>query len=143
MSSNLKTSVIGRNVQLAALGEMANGGFLRIYSGDQPFSPQHGPLSSNVCLCELRLNRTAFGKPDNAMIRALPIMDDLNARAGGKATWYRVLQNDGITALWDGSVGLAPKNPEDKNRPDLVFNDVNIQAHAKVTVTDFTYSIPQ
>jgi len=145
MPSSLKTSLFARNVQLNALAVAANHGWLKIYSGNQPPSPEIAPFDQ-VCLCMLRLNRVAFAPSQLAILVANPITDDLDARAGGKATWYRVFQSDGITALWDGSVGLkaSVKDKETGARdPDLVFNSVDIQQHAKVSVTNFSYSIPQ
>ena len=47
----------------------------------------------------------------------------------------RLLESDGTTVLWDGSVGTASA--------DLVMNSVAIQIHAKVSVTSFTYTLPQ
>lgn len=134
MPSNLKTSLFARNFQLNALSTLANHGFLRVYSGMQPSTPEGAPVGS-VLLCELRLGRLAFAPSQTASLTANPIADDIDARASGKAAWYRVFQADGVTSLWDGSVGTS--------NADLVFNSVDIQQHAKVSVSTFTYSIPQ
>jgi hypothetical protein len=141
MPSNIKTSVFARNIQLNALAPAANHGFLRIYSGIQPSTPETAySITGQVCLCELRLNRVAFSPSKAAILIANPIADDIDARASGKASWYRVFQADGVTALWDGSVGVEARDPDKK--PDLILNSVDIQQHAKIMVTEFNYSIP-
>lgn len=134
MANNLKTSIVARNVELNALGPLANSGLLRIYSGSQPASPETA-IGAQTLLAELELNATAFGAAANGVITANAITDDDDADASGTAAWYRLVKSDGVTVLWDGSVGTS--------NADLVLNSVAIQQHARVSVTSFTYTLPQ
>ena len=55
----MKTSISARNTELDALGPQANNGYLRIYTGAQPATPE--TAASGTLLAELRFNATAFG----------------------------------------------------------------------------------
>lgn len=134
MANNLKTSIVSRNAELDALAPLANTGYLRIYDGAQPATPETA-VGAQVLLAELRLNATAFGAAASGVITANAITDDSDANATGTAAWYRLLKSDGTTVLWDGSVGTSSA--------DLIMNSVAIQIHARVSVTSLTYTLPQ
>ncbi len=48
------------------------------------------------------------------------------------ATWFRVVRGDGMSVVWDGSVGVADA--------DLVVNSASFQASARIDVTALTLS---
>lgn len=128
----MKTSVTARNAELDALGPLANNGYIRIYSGSQPATPE--TAASGTLLAELRFNATAFGSADSGVITANSITSDSSADATGTAGYYRALKSDGTTALWDGSVGTSGS--------DLNLNSTAIQSGAAVSITSLTYTLP-
>lgn len=134
MANNLKTSIVSRNAELDALAPLANAGKLRIYSGTQAATPETA-IGAQVLLSELTMNATAFGAAAAGVITAAAITADSDADATGTATWYRLLKSDGVTVLWDGSAGTSGC--------DLNLNSDAIQIHAQVSVSAFTYTLPQ
>ncbi len=133
MANNLKTSIVARNAELNALAVLANSGLLRIYDGSQPATPE--TAAGATLLAELTMNAAAFGSASGGIITAAAITSDTDANATGIAAWYRLTETDGTTVLWDGSVGTSGC--------DLNLNSVAIQIHAQVSVTSFTYTLPQ
>jgi len=134
MANNLKTSIVSRNAELDALAVLANSGKLRIYDGSQPATPETAISGQNL-LAELTMNATAFGAASGGVITAGAITSDTAADATGTASWYRLLKSDGTTVLWDGSVGTSGS--------DLNMNSVAIQINAQVSISSFTYTLPQ
>jgi hypothetical protein len=128
----MKTSIVARNAALDALAPLADSGYLRIYTGSQPATPE--AAASGVLLAELRLNKTAFGAAVSGVITAAAITHDSSAAATGAAGYYRVFQSDGSTALWDGSVSTSGA--------DLNLNSVAIQSGATVSLSSLTYTLP-
>lgn len=128
----MKTSIVARNAQLNALAPLANDGYLRMYTGSQPATPE--TAASGTLLAELRLAATAFGAAAAGVITANAITADSAANASGDAGWFRVYQSDGATALWDGSVGTSGA--------DLNLNAAAIAAGANVSVSSLTYTLP-
>jgi hypothetical protein len=108
-----------------------NSGYLRIYSGTQPANADTG-LSGNTLLAELRFNATAFGAAVNGVATANAITADTDADANGTATWFRALESDGSTVVFDGSVGTGTN--------DLVLDSTTVTLHGTVTVSAFTYT---
>jgi hypothetical protein len=120
------------NALLNALSELAVGGYLRIYDGSQPSSPDDA--ARGTMLAELRLGLPAFGPAEGLTISAFPIEDCTWAAADGAATWCRILQSDGITPIWDGSCGTTDAN--------LILDSAEIQAGARVIVSNLTVTLP-
>jgi len=60
------------------------------------------------------------------------ITADSSANATGTATWFRALESDGTTAVFDGSVGTSGAN--------INLNSVAISVGAAVSVTSYTYT---
>lgn len=129
-----RTSVAARNVELNALRTEANTGYLRIYSGAQPATPES--TASGVLLAELRFASTAFGAAAAGVITANAITADASANATGTAGWYRSLKSDGTTTLWDGAAGLAASTQE------LRLNSLAISSGANVSFSSLTYTLP-
>lgn len=134
MALNLKTSIVSRNAALDAIAALANNGYLRIYDGAQPATPETA-VGAQVLLAELRMNAAAFGASAAGVITANPITSDTANNATGTAAWYRLLKSDGTTVLWDGSVGTATA--------DLILNTVAVVINAQSDITTFTYTLPQ
>ncbi len=130
---SLSTAIIARNAALDAQSPLANTGYLRIYSGAKPATPE--TAVSGTLLATLRLNATAFGAASGGVITANAITADTNAAASGTAGYFRILKSDGTSALFDGTVGTSGA--------DLNLNSVAISAGATVSVTSLTITDPQ
>jgi hypothetical protein len=128
----MKTSIAARNAALDALGALANSGYIRIYSGSQPATPE--TAASGTLLAELRFNATAFGAAASGVLTANAITSDATADATNTAGYYRALKSDGTTALWDGSVSTSGA--------DLNLNSTAIQSGASVSISALTYTLP-
>lgn len=134
MPNNLKTSIAARNAALDAIGPLANGGFLRIYDGAQPATPETA-VGAQTLLAELTMGNPAFGAAANGTITANAITSDTSINATGTATWYRLVRSDGTTSLWDGSAGVTGS--------DLNLNTVSLVANAQLAITSLTFTLPQ
>lgn len=108
----------------------AGAGKLRIYDGTQPATADTA-IGAQVLLAELTFSDPAFGAASSGVATANAITTDSSANATGTATWFRVVDSDGV-AIWDGTVGLATS--------DLILNATAIAAGAAVSVTAFTYT---
>ena len=117
----IQKSIVARNAELDALAPLANNGYIRIYSGSIPATPE--TAASGTLLAELRFGATAFGAAASGVITANAITEDSSANNTGTAGYYRALESDGTTALWDGTVGTSGA--------DLNLNSTNIQALVK------------
>lgn len=133
MALNTRLSIAARNVQLNALATRLNGGFIRIYDGAQPASPDTA-VGAQVLLSELTLANPAFGAAAAGVITANAITADASANASGNAAWFRAVESDGVTAVIDGSVGTAASN--------LILSTVAIVATAPVSVSSWTHGLP-
>jgi len=117
---------------LNSLAAGATNGFLRIYGGEQPATPEEA-VSTQPILAELDFGNPAFSAASGGVITANAIEDEDDALASGTATWFRVVRLNG-PALWDGSVG--------ESGADLILDSVKIKAHARVSVMSLTYTLP-
>jgi len=128
----VKTAIATRNVELDAKSALLNSGYLRIYTGAQPATPETAP--SGVLLAELRFGNPAFAAAAAGAITANAITSDSSADATGTAGWFRALKSDGATAVFDGTVGTSGA--------DLNLNSVAIQSGAIVSVSSLTITLP-
>jgi hypothetical protein len=128
----MKTSIVARNAELDALAALANSGYIRIYDGTQPATPETS--TSDTLLAELRFASTAFGSASGGIITANAITDDSDINASGTAAWFRVLKSDGTTVLWDGTVGTSGA--------DMILATVALVQHAVLQITSLTYTLP-
>ena len=133
MALNPKISYVAANAAADAIGDLCDLALLRIYDGTQPNSC-NSAVGAQVMLAELTLNAAGFAASSAGVITAGAITADAAADAKGTASWFRVLQAAGNTAMFDGSVGTATAN--------LVLNSVSIQTGATVSVTALTYTQP-
>ena len=133
MASNLQESTTTQNAMVDALTALANSGYLRIYDGSQPANANTA-VSTQTLLAELRFGATAFGASSSGTATANAITADSSANATGTAAWFRVLESDGTTVLWDGSVGTSGA--------DLNLNTTSIVSGATVSITSMTFTHP-
>ncbi len=132
MANNLKLANAAVNAEANALAALANNGYLRIYDSTQAATADTA-VGAQVLIAELRFNATAFGAAALGVIAANAFTQDASANNGGTATWFRALQSDGTTPIFDGSVGTASA--------DLILTAVVIGAGAAVSVTGMTYTV--
>lgn len=133
MALNTRISTQARDVQLNALKAQFDNGYLRIYSGAQPATPN--TAASGTLLAELRFAATAFPTVSGGgPLTANAITDDSSADATGTAGYYRCLQSDGTTPISDAEVGTSGAN--------MNMNSTAIQSGARVSVTSFTHALP-
>lgn len=132
MALNLNLSNTAANAEANALAVLANTGYIRIYDGTQPATADTA-VSTQTLLAELRFGATAFGAASAGVITANAITADSSANASGTATWFRVLQSDGTTVLWDGTVGTTGC--------DMNLNSVAISSGATVSISSMTHTV--
>jgi hypothetical protein len=108
-----------------------NSGTLRIYSGTPPANA-NASLSGNTLLANLSFGATAFAPAVNGVATANAITQDSSADATGTATFFRALESDGTTVVFQGSVGTSGA--------ELNLSSVSIVAGGQVPVTSFTYT---
>ena len=128
---NTRLSTLARNTQLDALSVLANGGYIRIYNGTQPASPDV-PVSTQTLLAELRFGDPAFGSASSGMITSEAITDEDMALSTGVATWFRVLDVD-ENVLWDGSVGTDGAN--------MNLSTTSIQNGARISLSSLLLTL--
>jgi hypothetical protein len=133
MANNFKISNTSANAAANAVAALCNSGKLRVYSGTQP-ADANTALSGNTLLAELAFGSTAFGSASAGVATANAIT---SATAGntGTATFFRVVESDGSTVVFDGSAGTASA--------DLVLGTTSIVSGATVSVSSLTYTQPE
>lgn len=135
MTLSPKFAIARINEALDAIKDDYDNGYLRIYDGSQPATPETA-ISTQTLLAELRFNATAFGSASSGVLTANAITADSSANATGTAAWFRAVKADGTTPLNDGSVGVTPGSF------DMVINSVSINLGANVSCSSFTLTLP-
>jgi hypothetical protein len=106
---------------------------LRIYSGTRPTDADTA-LSGNTLLAELTMNATSFGSASGGVLTANAITSDSAADNTGTASFGRLFQSNGTTAIMDVSVGTSGT--------EAILNTVSIVANAVVSCSAFTLTLP-
>lgn len=122
-----RLSSAGASAAAAAACALLDGGYLRIYSGAQPPTVDDS-LGAQVLLAELDFGSPAFGGVVDG--RTTAHAEDTDAKATGVASWFRAVEADGLTPVFDGTVGT--------DNADVVLTDVEIERHAQVSI-ELTY----
>lgn len=121
----LAFSTTCRNNMLDEIAALVDGGagagLLRIYNGTRPASGG----TATTLLAELTMSDPAFPAAAAAALTANAITDDASANASGTATWFRIVDSNGVFVI-DGDVGTAGS--------DLNMNTVTITALGIVAV---------
>lgn len=117
------------NELVDAMAAHLDNGYIRIYDGAQAANADTA-VGAQVLLAELRFGATAFGAGAAGVATANAITADSSANATGTASWFRCLESDGTTVVYDGSVGTATA--------DLILNSTAIVATAAVSITSLT-----
>ena len=132
MANNLKLSNAAVNAEADALSALLDNGYLRIYDGTQAATADTA-LGAQVLLAELRFNADAAAAATAGVLTLNAITQDSNANNTGTASWFRALQADGSTVMFDGTVGTSGC--------DLNIATTSIVAGAIVGATSFVYTV--
>lgn len=133
MANNTHVALASVNLALDAALNVLNGGFLEIYTGAQPATPDVA-VSNQTKLAKLSLGATAFTAAA-AGAKAANAITASAALATGTAAWFRAFKSDDSIAVIDGTVGTSGC--------DLNLNDVAITTGGTVQVTSWTVSMAQ
>lgn len=138
MALNMHISNALARVALNALLANASGGFIKIYTGAQPATPDTA-LSGQTLLVTLNLSAPAFAAAGGVVgtsgtIAANTIAPGV-AVATGTAAWFRMYASDGATALVDGTVGTATS--------DLILGSTAITSGDTIAVSAYTVTLTQ
>jgi len=132
MALTTRFSMAIRNARADDVATKCSGGYIRIYGGTQPGSPDTAP--GTTLLATLRFGTPAFGSASNGQITANAITPDTNAAATGTATWARILQSNGTTPVMDCSVGTTGTN--------IILNSADIKAGGQVGLDGWIHTEP-
>ena len=132
MAANTHLSIASWNLALDSALNVLNSGFLEIYDGTQPATPDVA-VSTQVKLAKLNLSATAFGAASSG-VKTANSLTSASGLAASTATWFRAFKSDDTTAVIDGSAGTSGT--------DLVLNTAAITIGGTVSVTSWTVSMP-
>lgn len=131
MALNSKLSNAGANAAADAVARLVDNGYLRIYDGTQAADADTA-IGAQVLLAELRFNATSAAAAAAGVLTFNSFTADSSANASGTATWFRALQSNGTSAVFDGSVGTSGANCN--------LNSVAISSGAAVSISSATYT---
>lgn len=130
----LRAAIVGRNAALDAELALLNNGFVRVYSGAMPATPE--TAASGTLLAELTFGATAFAAAAAGVATANAIAQDASANNAGTAGYVRLLQSNGTTAMFDGDCTATGGGGFAE------LNSTSISAGAAVQCTAMTISLP-
>ena len=126
----IKQTTAVRNAQLDALNsQTGTSAKLRIYNGTRPANANTA-ITSQTILVELTCNATAFAAAASGGVLTANAISNGTAAATGTASWFRLWQSNGTTAIMDGDVSTAGA--------DLNLNNTSIATGQTVSVSSFT-----
>jgi hypothetical protein len=98
-------SLGSRNASANAVAALCNSGFIQVYSGTRPATPDTA-LSGNVLLATLTFGATAFGAASAGVATANAIASG-TAVATGTASFARAFKSDDSTVVGDFNCGTS------------------------------------
>ena len=126
----IKQTTAVRNAQLDALNtQIGASARLRIYSGTRPANANTA-ITTQTMLVELTCNATAFAAAASGGVLPANAISNGTAAATGTASFFRLWQSNGTTAIMDGDVAASGA--------DLNLNNTSIATGQTVSVTAFT-----
>lgn len=133
MSNVANLSNTSANAEANALAPLMNSGTIQVFSGTQPVNANTA-LSGNTLLATLTFGATAFGSAVAGVITANAITSG-TAVATGTATFARIYETDGTTAVMDVQVGTSGAY--------INLNTVSIVTGGLVSVTSFAHTVTE
>ena len=131
----LKTSIVSRNTELDAFATSLNNGYMRIYSGAIPATPE--TAATGTLLGELRLNATAAPAASGGVLTFNAVSSDASADAAGTMGYARILRSDGTTCGFDADVTATGGGGT------VQFATLTTSVGLILSCTSFTYTLPQ
>lgn len=126
----IKYDTTTRNNMLDALTtRVGTSGLLRIYNGTRPANVGTA-ITSQTLLVALTCNASAFAAAASGGVLTANAITNGTAGATGTASWFRLFQSNGTTAIMDGDVSTSGA--------DLNLNNTSIATGQTVSVTAFT-----
>jgi hypothetical protein len=122
-----RLSAAAANVATRAAMEMLDGGWIDLFAGKQPDSPDHR-VKGQVHVCRIQLGDPAFATPVNGRTEARKTWESDPAIADGHVEWFRAYRKDGFVVM-DGSVGMTG------SPADLVINDTSVKTGTKLVMS--------
>lgn len=132
MAKNTKLANIVIDAQADTLAAMLKDGFIDIYDGTQPDTPETDVGSRKMCV-SLQLGSPAFMPASNGMISANPIRSGVSVADANPATWARLYKSDHKTVVMDISVGTKDAN--------IILPTTHIVRGITVTCSSFLHSV--
>jgi hypothetical protein len=121
---------------VGAITVLCNTGTINIYTGSQP-TDANTAIGAQTLLVTLTYSATAFGTPaasGSAGSRVVTATaNSITAGTAGNtgtAAWFRVLESNGTSVVYDGSVGTGTN--------DMVLNTTSIVSGGNVAITSGT-----
>lgn len=133
MAADRRMSTEAVNAQADALAALAVNGYIRLYTGTRP-ATSNTPLTAQVLAATLRFGTPAFPSAINGVLTAGPMTGDPSA-AGGSVTWGRTFKADGVSPLWDDSVGTADAN--------IILANTVVTPGTPVHLVSLTHTVPK
>jgi len=137
--TTVSTSAASAGVN-AVLALLTSGSVLKVYSSNQPASPDVLPGAGHDLLATLQLSTTPFAPAVAGVAAANPIAAS-TVLLGGTAAWFRLSStaagypSSSGYGILDGSASTAGSN--------LVLNSVALSSGAAISVTALTVTLPQ
>jgi hypothetical protein len=123
-----------RNAMMDAITTaIGNGGLIRIYTGTRPANPA-ADIGAATLLGTLTGASPFAPSASGGVLTASAITSDSSADATGTATWFRVWQSNGTTAVIDGDVATSGS--------DMNINTTSIVSGGPIEITSFTLTAP-
>ena len=135
MAKRFHLSERAANAAVDAVCGLASDGFLRIYGGPEPADADEPIAAAHTLLAELRFSAPAYEKARDGEAQTRPILSEMSAKAEGKARWFRAVMANGMTGIFDGSVGTKAS--------DLNLNTIDIAEGMVISVSTLPYRQPR
>ena len=138
MTVNIST--VARNgagnyiVDLIDIGAIVANGYLNIYTGTKPASPQ--VAATGTLLANLNFALPAFAAFNNGSAYAGPIANDTSLPNSGIASYFRIFSRDNV-AIMDGDISLTGGGG------DIQFDNINFIAGGVVAISSLLAIMPQ
>lgn len=132
MAKNTRLANIVIDAQADALAALLKDGFIDIYGGQQPDSPETEVGTRQVCV-SLRLGSPAFLPSSKGVLSANPIKSGVSVADVNPATWARLFKADHKTPVMDVSVGTKDAN--------IILPTTNIVKGITVACSSFLHAV--
>ena len=133
-------STLAANTQADIVGEALSAGYLAIYSGRRPATPDDQPRGCKL-LAEQRFGFPACPHATDGTLTFYPLAPS-PVRDTGRATWFRCLTID-RNPVFDGDVSADEDSGAEMVIAATTFTSDDINAGKAVVPHRFTYRVPR